>query len=255
MNQLKQYEPKIIEPPTPQEKNLAHETHQRILDTIKKVKVSEAALDKGYVSLGRDIYEMEKKLYWTILGYNNWREYYSFLEEIYGKGKSQLYAYKSTVKTLSEYVDDETMLKMGINKAGELRKAVAATDQAPSEEILEQARDPKVTAASFREAVHKSFHVIDHNEKGEWFDLKGCYLTPGEKEELLHGFDLAIKTDPPIPKALPAHVIMKEVLLKLVREFISEYEWKSNQNPDGAAEIEWIKNGNEEAMPNLSKSV
>jgi hypothetical protein len=219
----KVYEPKTLPAPTQADKEEAQAIHAKILSIIDSSKVAEAELEHNYISLGKHIYKMQVKTYWLSLGYDSWRDYFSFLQDKFGMGRTQLYGFVGCVKSLSPYVDDDIMVEMGINKAKELKRAIDTTSKAPSEELLEKARDPKVSVAEFRKEVQDEFHIIDHNEKGIWYDLHGIYLLPDEKEEMLKCFDIAKGIDPVIPHTLPAHVQMKEILFRLIEEFMGQH--------------------------------
>lgn len=235
----KTYEPKTIAPPTKEEKELAKETHQKIMALITTVRSAESELEHDYVSLGKHIYTMQAKTLWIALGYDGWKEYMEYLSDKFGKGRTQLYGYVGTVKSLTPYADDETLVDMGISKAKELKRAVDTTNQAPSEELLKKGRDPKVMVPEFRKAVQEEFHIIDHNEQGVWRDFKGCYLTVDESKVIDKAFSLAKSIDPVIPHDLPSHSQFKEVLLRLSEEFISTYDhpeenlWADNENTSG----------------------
>lgn len=244
MNLQKTYNPKVLQPPTKTEKEEAHEVHSKILNLITEVKAAESDLEGGYVKLGQLVYKVQVKTMWIPLGYNSWREYMEFLSEKYGTGRTQLYGYIGTVKTLSPYVDDQTLTDMGISKAKELKRAVDTTSKAPSEELLEKARDPKVLVPEFRKAIQEEFHIIDHNEKGIWIDLGGIYLTQDEKDEWEKAIDLAKSIDPVVSAALPKHVQFKEALMRLVQEFIASH-------PDEPEEDPWLYNENFSKKPDV----
>lgn len=228
MNELqKNLAPKVIPPPTKEDKSLAHEVHQKILATITKVRASESDLEHDYVSLGQLIYQMQTKTLWMTLGYASWKDYFDFLQTKFGKGRTQLYGYIGTVKALSPHIDSKTLAGMGISKASELKKAVLATGKAPSDELVELATTP-ITLSDFRQRVLEEFHIIDHTEKGTWHDFKGCYLTPEEKQTIDEAFDLAKNIDPVVSVTLPAHQQFKEALLRLCEEFIGTHGYKGD---------------------------
>lgn len=205
---------------------------------ITTVRSAESELEHDYVSLGKHIYTMQAKTLWIALGYDGWKEYMEYLSDKFGKGRTQLYGYVGTVKSLTPYADDETLIDMGISKAKELKRAVDTTNQAPSEELLKKGRDPKVMVPEFRKMVQEEFQMIDHNEKGNWVDLGGIYLTPDEQEEWEKAIYLAKTIDPVVDHSLPKHVQFKEALLRLAQEFIGTYDhpepdWTDNENTSG----------------------
>jgi hypothetical protein len=219
----KKYEPQVIAPASPEQKKDAEQTHKQIVKLISDVKTVQEKLEHSFVTLGKLMFRVQAKVYWETLGYKSWKEYMDFLQNMFDKGRTQLYGYLSTVKTLSDHVDDETMDAMGISKSKELKRAVAATGKSPSEELLKQAVDPKLTVSDLREKIHKEFNIVDHVEPGVWFDINGFFLLEDEKEEMLNCFDIVKKLDPPISQTLPAHVQMKEVLMRLVQNFMADH--------------------------------
>lgn len=223
---------------------MAHETHQQIISIISKVKDAESELQHSYVKIGQLIYKMQIKTLWIPLGYNSWREYMELLSDKYGTGRTQLYGYKGAVETLSPYVDDETLTEMGISKAKELKRAVDTTSKAPSEELLQKARNPKILVPEFRKAVHEEYHIIDSNPKGNWYDLGGVYFTPEEEQEWEKVIDLAKSIDPVVSVTLPKHVQFKEALMRLAQEFLSSYPEEPEYDP-------WLDNENFSKKPDV----
>lgn len=215
----KSYSQEVLAPPTKEDKQEAHATHQQILALISEARVQEQELDSNYVKLGVKVNLMQSKKHWITLGYNSWVEYFDFLQGKFGAGRTQLYLYLGIAKTLLPTVPEEKLLAMGVSKAAELKRAVQTTGQQPSPEIIELGANPKVGVHQFRAKLHQEQHIVDHEEPGKWFDFKGCYLTDEEKKEIFQGFDYAKKVDPVIPTNWPDHKQFKEVLLRLCREF------------------------------------
>lgn len=223
MTHTRVYDPELLAPPTQEEKSKAHATHAQILALISEVTAQEKDLDGNYVRLGSKINTMQAKKYWIILGYASWTEYFDFLQNKFGTGRTQLYAYLGIAKTLLPAVSEQKLIDMGVSKASELRKAMQTTGVKPSEAIIDMAVNPKVGLSEFRASVHKENHIVDEGEKGKWFDFKGCYLTDDEKREIFGAFDYARRVDPPISKKLPDHVQFREIMLRLAREFTGSW--------------------------------
>lgn len=214
----------------PLDKKEAEQLHEQILALITKTVKNEAELDRGYVSLAKAIFTVQTKGYWQVVGFESWRDYFNFLQEKFGKGRTSLYGYIGTVKTLQEHVDDSSMEQMGISRAGELKKAVALSGVSPSDNLIKHALNKQLTLPEFREKVYKEYNITDHNEKGEWKDLHGFYVTKEEWGFMEKVFKLAKSTDPQIDHMLPAHSQFKEVLTRLCAEYWSTYG--DNQETD-----------------------
>src|SRR6185369_12256789 len=195
----KTYDPELIAPPTKEEKAEAHATHQQILALISEAREQERVLDTNYVKLGVKVNSMQAKKYWIILGYASWTDYFDFLQNKFGAGRTQLYQYLGIAKTLLPAVPEQKLIEMGVSKASELKRAVQTTGQQPSAEIVDLATNPKVGVHQFRAKLHQEQHIIDTEEPGKWFDFKGCYLTDDERKEIFGAFDYARRVDPPIP--------------------------------------------------------
>lgn len=215
----KTYDPELLAPPTKEEKAEAHSTHQQILALISEARVQEQELDANYVKLGVKVNLMQSKKHWITLGYASWTEYFDFLQNKFGAGRTQLYQYLGIAKTLLPTISEQNLIAMGVSKASELKRAVQTTGQQPSQEIIDLAANPKVGVHQFRAKLHQEQHIIGDEPKGKWFDFKGCYLTDEERKEIFQAFDYAKKVDPVVPTNWPDHVQFKEVLLRLCREF------------------------------------
>jgi hypothetical protein len=223
LNKLQKNQPEVITPPSKADKELASATHQKIITLMNETHAKEAELQSSYVKLGSLIFTMKAKTLWLALNYNTWTDYFTALQEKYDSGKSQLYAYMNIAKTLQPIVGEKLLLDMGVSKAGELSKAVSTTGKAPSDEILKDAVNPKISTKQFRQKLFDEQHITDHNEKGVWFDFGGFYLNPDEKQEILKAITLAKHIDPAVSVSLPEHVQRKEAILRLAREFIGTW--------------------------------
>src|SRR5579885_555742 len=89
---------------------------------IDKLAKAEAGLEKGYARLGFLLTEVSEKGYWRG-DYESFGAYMQALSERYGRGRTQLYAYFSTVRELKPYVDEKQLNDMGIAKAGEIKRS------------------------------------------------------------------------------------------------------------------------------------
>lgn len=223
MSTLQKVQPTILAPITKEQKEEAHTVHAKILALMNEASAKEAELQTSYVQLGTLLFRVQAKQLWLVLGYSNWTEYFTVLQEKFDRSKGQLYAYIGVAKTLKPYVADKDLFDMGIGKASELRKTVELTGKAPSPEIIKKAINPATKIGQFRQDLYDENNVIDHNEKGSWVDFGGCYLSPGEKEEWIKSIEIAKSIDPVVSNSLPEHVQRKEAMLRLAREFIGTW--------------------------------
>ncbi len=207
----------------PLDKKGAEQLHEQILALINKTVKNESELDKGYIALARMVFIIQSKNYWTVLGYGSWRDYFNFLQEKFGKGRTSLYGYIGTVRALQEHVTDNDMLDMGVTRASELKKAVQLSGVSPSDDLIKHALNKKLTLPEFREKVYKEYNITDHNEKGEWYDLSGVYFTKDEREEFEKAVKITKQQDPPVSNTLPKHSQFKEVLQRWIAEFLGTY--------------------------------
>lgn len=223
---MKTQNPEIILP-SKDEKELAHKTHQQIVAMISETHDKEKQLNENYVTLGSLIYRMQAKNLWMILGYNKWSDYFQFLQDKYDSGRSQLYAYMNIAKKLLPIIPEKSLVKMGVDKAGLLRKALDTTGKAPSDNILKIALDPNITSKQFKADLFKEFKIIDSSEPGVWFDIGGFYVSPDEKQLIKDTIEKAKSIDPVISKSLPDHIQTKEAILRMCQECISS--WSLNE--------------------------
>ena len=200
---------------------------EKIDTLITQLLTAESQLDNDYVKLGHLLFDVQKNLYWKYTGYNSFGEYMLSLADKYNKGRTQLYQYVATVRELAPYVTEEQMNEMGIAKAMSLKSSVKRTGFPPSEEILQQALNPKVTTKELRNILYVADGVVD--EKGTWMDREGFYVTEEERLVIQSADAAALATDPAVQQDVPDWVKRKEIALRQAMEFLGAHQGPDNE--------------------------
>ena len=202
--------------------DVAHLRIQEVDSMIEELLAAEHKLEHGYATLGGLLMEVQNNKYWQDLGYPSFGKYISHLSEKHHKGRSQLYHYFGTVKELAPFVEPEALNEMGISKAAELKPFARAGTLTP--EIVEQAKDSKVTVKDLRKILFDSDEVegAPQTQKGEWLDLEcAFYVTSEEKKEILDALKAAANTDPIEPISAKPWQKMKSIIIKMSREYLA----------------------------------
>jgi hypothetical protein len=143
------------------------------------------------------------------------------LADKYNKGRTQLYQYVATVRELSPYVTELQMNEMGIAKAMALKVSVKRNGFPPTEEVLAQALDQKVTTKDLRTILCVADGVVD--EKGVWMEREGFYVTEEERLVIQSADEAALRVDPAVPVDAPEWVKRKEIALRQGMEFLGAH--------------------------------
>lgn len=201
--------------------DVAHLRIQEVDKMIEDLLAAEHKLEHGYATLGGLLMEVQNNKYWQDLGYPSFGKYISHLSEKHHKGRSQLYHYFGTVKELAPFVEPEALNEMGISKAAELKPFARAGTLTP--EIVEQAKDSKVTVKDLRKILFDSDTPdVVNSPKGEWLDLDfSFYVSADEKLVITSALQAAKRTDPILPVGQKPWQIAKDVVLKWAMEYLS----------------------------------
>lgn len=211
----------------------AHFVALHIESLLGAIKTGELNLATNYVQLGNQLLKVRSNKYWVPLGFSNFGKYIESVKERIQIGRTQLYLYISTVEKLLPSVNEAQLNQMGISKAVELQRVVSQTGAQPTQELIDFALSPNTTREGLRGEVYKHLNIQMPTETGIYFEL-GCYVTQEEREEIQRGLDVATKTDPVIPVDWPENNRKKEILLRLVREFIGTYSVNVEETHESA---------------------
>ena len=200
----------------------AGQIREQLEDTLSAVKVHEVALESGYVELGKVLLRVRQKRYWVIYGHKSWTEY---IESMHDKiGRFQLFRYIGVVETLGSQFSDAELSQIGISKAATIRGLMLAKPDSPlPEKVREAALDPKSTTEDLRKVVFEETNV-DQGHPGTFRDLEGFYATDEEWALIQRAFNVAKRTDPPIPNDLPKWAQLKEILTRMAADFLASFE-------------------------------
>lgn len=195
----------------------------RIDKLVVEITSDQNALSQKMVRLGIALNEVKVLRYWEGWGFDSYNRYLGSLKDKVAKGRTQLYGYQSVVEKLLPIAGEETLEKMGITKATELVHAMRITGRVPSEALLLEAANPKVTAEKLREKIADEWRIFRPEEKEKWFDIGGFFATKDEVREIEQAFEVATRTDPAIPADWPEDQRRKECTLRMAREYFGTY--------------------------------
>jgi len=191
---------------------------------IKKLLTAEASLDHGYAKLGMLLTEVSEQELWREAGYGSFDKYLLELSETYHRGRTQLYAYFSSVREMKPYLTEDQMNVMGISKLNVLKGATKKLGFPPNSSVIDVALDPKATVSEVRKAIAQTHSLTEEESQGTWFDLGGFFVTPEERLVIKEGFEATWRTDPVIQKSVKEQIRLKEGLLRLCMEYLSTHQ-------------------------------
>jgi hypothetical protein len=201
----------------------AKQAAKEIDELLDEIKSGELCLATNYAKLGNQLLKIRSKKHWIALGFRSFGSYIESIKERIDKGRTQLYMFISVAEKLLPSIAEEDLNRMGISKALELQRIVAQTGMKPPQDLIERALNPVTTREQLRGEVFKHLHCPE-DEQGTYWDLGGFYVTPEERKEINRGFDIAARVDPVVPLDWPEHARKKEIMQRLIREFLSTYE-------------------------------
>lgn len=204
-------------------KRTAQIVARKVESLLGAIKTGELSLATNYVQLGNQLLTVRSNKYWVPLGFTNFGKYIESVKDRIQIGRTQLYLYISTVEKLLPSVNESQLNQMGISKAVELQRVVSQTGAQPTQELIDFALDPSHTRENVKGEVYKHLNIQTPTATGIYFEI-GCYVTQEEREEIQRGLDVATKIDPVIPTDWPENNRNKEILLRLIREFLGTYE-------------------------------
>ena len=125
-------------------------------------------------------------------------------------------------RNLLASVSEKDLVEIGITKAGMLSKYVEQSGHTTiPADMLVTAKTK--SSGELDAAVNSKLHNKLPDEKGKWFSLGGFYADEDEKQEILDAIQLAKGIDPVIPNSIPEWQQLKEVYLRMAREFLGTY--------------------------------
>lgn len=212
-------EVEIVKPEaTPEELHAQITAELSRLDSIK----GEAQL--RIARLGGLLAQLAEGDKYRALGYRSINQYiHEAVRPFSNLGATQLYACKMAAERLLPYVEANDIEAMGITNAHALANAVRLTGRVPPKELVEAGKRQKTEEFKATVATRFQFPQDDGAVRGTWRDLSGFYATAEEWAEIERAFECAKRTDPTIPVTDPEWAQMKEVMLRMCREYLSTY--------------------------------
>ena len=207
---------------TDEDRVAATKTAADIDKFVLAIRDDERELAASYVKLGVLLLRVRSTRYWLLWDFDSFGKYIESIRERVQKGRTQLYQCLGIAEKLLPIVGEEKLIQMGVSKAGELKRVMALTGRAPSEELVEKAINDDVGLQEVRAAAFEEAHAKP-DKPGAYWDMGGFFLTPDERKEIEAAFDVARRTDPPIDQELPEWAQRKEIILRLSREYYGTY--------------------------------
>lgn len=194
---------------------------EQIDSLINRLLSKEGELDHGYAKLGLLLVEVSEQELWREAGFKSFDTYLSTLIERYHKGRTQLYAFFTSVREMKPYLTEGQMNDMGITKLSELKKATKRLGFPPNNAVIDVALDPKATVSDVRKAVAQNHQLSPEEQKGTWLDLGGFMVSDEEKLVIREAFEASWRTDPVVQKSVKNEIRTKEGLLRMAMEYLS----------------------------------
>jgi len=198
---------------------------------IQKLLIAESNLEHGYAKLGLLLTEVSEQELWREK-YKSFDTYLKELSETYHRGRTQLYAYFSSVREMKPYLTEEQMNVMGISKLNVLKGATKKLGFPPNADVISVALDEKSTVSEVRKAIAQTHSLTEEESQGTWYDLGGFFVTPEERLVLREGFEISWRIDPQIQPTVKESIRIKEGLIRMCMEMASSY---SEQTEAGTA--------------------
>lgn len=224
-------EQQIVEQDTQKPNRLQIELTKLLTD----INSQEAKTDRDFLKLGVMLDQVRGRKLWSDWGYEGYNAFIKSLAEKYQyAGRTKLYNCARIAEQLLEVADPADVEQMGISKASKLSSAIKKADgKKPSDSLLQKAIDPKVTAPELDVLIAGEYEFKNEFESGTWVDLSGCFMTIEESEEFNRCIRVACLIDPVLPvlekwNDNKASHLRKDVLFRLVREFLATYEAEVN---------------------------
>ena len=230
MTDIVKQETGVVQNWTDDQKLEAQTIQHRLEVTLDEIQERQDGLEKNFAQLGTDLLKVQQQKFWILYGeYRSYNAWLKSVEPRIRKGRSQLYAVKTIAETLLPYAGEEDLVEMGVSKASALASAVKKSGKPPSDKLLNEAKDDKVTVEKLGELIAESYGARDEGEKGTWYSLGGVFYNPEEKAEFLRAVAVACKIDPVLPYVIEkwedaTAPQKKEILWRMSSTLLAEYE-------------------------------
>ena len=208
----------IIEPKPDTDKQQA--LLDRVDSLLDLAREAANALDKNYVEIGQALLAVQAEKAW-MLREHSWDAYILACGKRFKRSRTSLYGYVSVAERLLPYIPAEALVGMGISKSQPLAQYVKRKPELDSV-TLKEALDDTISAEDFRAKLAERLH--DAPDKEKWFEVPGFFVTAEERAELLRAYDIAARTEPPIPRETPDRIRAKIIQQRLAMNYLAEFE-------------------------------
>lgn len=203
-----------------EEANAPEDVALQVDTLVSQLLAAENILERGYARLGSLLNRIYSEKLWQPLGHETFGHYMTALAQKHTRGRTSLYSYLSAAQNLLPYMTETQLDEIGISKARELKKYVAATGHGPGEEIIQQAIDPKITVKDVKKLL---FDAAQPDEKGTWVDFSGCYMDDNELMVYREAREKALRLCEAVKKDTPEHIRQKMFIVTVCMEFLGSH--------------------------------
>ena len=202
---------------------LRAEIYQQLEESGSK----EYVLDRSWMRLGQLLAQFKKDECWRDTGYQSFETFMDELRKTHKRGRTQLWAYLSVAETLGPVILAETLEKIGISKAMELKRAMVKSGKQLPESLIAAAQESTTTIKELRGLVGEALNLTDDRTPGTWFDFDGVYFTKDEREEFKAAVILTARLLE-LSKDLPDHMRRKAIFTAWMQEFVGTHAAEVN---------------------------
>lgn len=218
----------IVETPNAQDRAKSEALLRRVDELLDEARTTYEALHRNYVEIGVAILAVQTHKAWMFTPHKSYDQYVKGCEAKFGRGRTALYGYTSVARELLPYIDEKTLVEIGISKSQSLAAFVKRTGRKPNACLIEAASNPEVGVEEFKASVAETLHEKPE-AAGKWRDLGGAYFTEEEWAEVTRAFDYARIVDV-IPMDVPDWLSRKRTIQRMAQECISSWEHEVLEN-------------------------
>lgn len=190
---------------------------------VENIGDKQAWLEMGWIKLGMLVHWVREMKYWRDYGFENFPGFVEDIASKVNRKRSYIYQCKGIAEKLLPQLSAETLIDIGITKAGELKKYAVHSGKLIPDDMLEKVKSAKTKTHEVKAIVQTALNPAPE-ESGRWYDFGGFYLTTDERTLLEETFKLALQdSDQPVATDLPDHVQRKIVMMRLCAEYYSTY--------------------------------
>lgn len=191
---------------------------------IQGILTRENQLDHGYAHLGGLLVQVSEQELWREAGFKSFDKYLEQLSEKYHRGRTQLYAYFSSVREMRPYLSETQMNEIGISKLNVLKGATKKLGFPPNNEVIDVALDANSTVSDVKKKIAQEHQFTEEEQQDtQWFELPGFFATKEQILVITSALEASWRTDPVVQKSVKPGIRALEALLRFSMEYLSTH--------------------------------